>query len=77
MARVMISFHVDNELIGRLQLVDVQVKLHWLEVGRGTSDSVLTATVAQCLRKVSFTHGLLYRNSVPHCWGTNAQVLVT
>ncbi|CAG5004429.1 unnamed protein product [Parnassius apollo] len=32
-------------------LVDVQVTLHWLEVGRGTSDSVITATVAQCLRK--------------------------
>ncbi|RVE54549.1 hypothetical protein evm_000670 [Chilo suppressalis] len=33
-------------------LVDVQVTLHWFEVGRGTSDSVITATAAQCLRKV-------------------------
>ncbi|KAF9412423.1 hypothetical protein HW555_009092 [Spodoptera exigua] len=33
-------------------VVDVQVTLHWFELGRGTSDSVITATVAQCLRKV-------------------------
>ncbi|CAH0594497.1 unnamed protein product [Chrysodeixis includens] len=33
-------------------MVDVQVTLHWFEVGRGTSDSVITAAVAQCLRKV-------------------------
>lgn len=33
-------------------VVDVQVTLHWFELGRGTSDSVVTATVAQCLRKV-------------------------
>ncbi|CAH0728658.1 unnamed protein product, partial [Brenthis ino] len=33
-------------------LVDVQVTLHWFEVGRGTSDSVVAATVSQCLRKV-------------------------
>ncbi|KPI92112.1 Ribosome-releasing factor 2, mitochondrial [Papilio xuthus] len=33
-------------------LVDVQVTLHWLELGRGTSDSVLGAGVVQCLRKV-------------------------
>ncbi|XP_063831183.1 ribosome-releasing factor 2, mitochondrial [Ostrinia nubilalis] len=33
-------------------LVDVQVTLHWLEVTRSTSDSVLGATVVQCLRKV-------------------------
>ncbi|KAM3959287.1 mitochondrial ribosome recycling factor 2 [Aphomia sociella] len=33
-------------------MVDVQVTLHWFESGRGTSDSVITATVAQCLRKV-------------------------
>nr|XP_037876225.1 ribosome-releasing factor 2, mitochondrial isoform X2 [Bombyx mori] len=33
-------------------VVDVQVTLHWFESGRGTSDSVVTASVAQCLRKV-------------------------
>ncbi|CAH2044827.1 unnamed protein product, partial [Iphiclides podalirius] len=33
-------------------LVDVQVTLHWLEVGRGTSDSVLASSVVHCLRKV-------------------------
>ncbi|KPJ17034.1 Ribosome-releasing factor 2, mitochondrial [Papilio machaon] len=35
-----------------MQLVDVQVTLHWLELGRGTSDSVVGAAVVQCLRKV-------------------------
>ncbi|XP_072929638.1 ribosome-releasing factor 2, mitochondrial isoform X2 [Epargyreus clarus] len=34
------------------QLVEVQVTLHWFEVGRGTSESVVAATVVQCLRKV-------------------------
>ncbi|XP_049878127.1 ribosome-releasing factor 2, mitochondrial [Pectinophora gossypiella] len=33
-------------------MLDVQVTLHWFEVGRGTSDSVIAATVVQCLRKV-------------------------
>ncbi|KAL4713040.1 hypothetical protein ACJJTC_001094 [Scirpophaga incertulas] len=33
-------------------LVDVEVTLHWFEAGRGTSDSVITATTVQCLRKV-------------------------
>ncbi|KAG6442041.1 hypothetical protein O3G_MSEX002102 [Manduca sexta] len=33
-------------------MVDVQATLHWFECGRGTSESVVTATVAQCLRKV-------------------------
>ncbi|KAJ0173441.1 hypothetical protein K1T71_010590 [Dendrolimus kikuchii] len=33
-------------------MVDIQVTLHWFEVGRGTSDSVVTATMAQCLRKI-------------------------
>nr|XP_049704652.1 ribosome-releasing factor 2, mitochondrial [Helicoverpa armigera] len=33
-------------------VVDVRVTLHWFEYGRGTSDSVITAAVAQCLRKV-------------------------
>ncbi|CAH2244861.1 jg23071 [Pararge aegeria aegeria] len=32
-------------------LVDVRVTLHWFEVGRGTSESVVAATVTQCLRK--------------------------
>lgn len=33
-------------------VIDVRVTLHWLEIGRGTSDSILTATVAQCLKKI-------------------------
>lgn len=34
-------------------VVDVGVKLHWLEVGRGTSDTMIAATVTRCVRKVS------------------------
>ncbi|XP_053613414.1 ribosome-releasing factor 2, mitochondrial [Plodia interpunctella] len=33
-------------------MVDTQVTLHWFEVGRGTSDSVVASAVVQCLRKV-------------------------
>ncbi|XP_047994205.1 ribosome-releasing factor 2, mitochondrial [Leguminivora glycinivorella] len=33
-------------------MMDVQVTLHWFESTRGTSDSVVAATVVQCLRKV-------------------------
>lgn len=44
-----------------LQMVDVQVTLHWLEVGRGTSDSVVSAAVVQCLRKVRH-HCILFRD---------------
>ncbi|CAK1547506.1 unnamed protein product [Leptosia nina] len=33
-------------------VVDVQATLHWLEVGRGTSDTAVTAATVQCLRKV-------------------------
>ncbi|XP_032521340.2 ribosome-releasing factor 2, mitochondrial [Danaus plexippus] len=38
-------------------LVDTQVTLHWLEVGRGTSESVVSATVSQCLRRVFSSAG--------------------
>lgn len=34
-------------------IVNVIAKLHWLEVKPGTSDSIITATVSQCIRKVS------------------------
>lgn len=33
-------------------IVNVQVMLHWLEVGRGTSDTIISASVAQCIRKL-------------------------
>ncbi|XP_045502415.1 ribosome-releasing factor 2, mitochondrial [Colias croceus] len=33
-------------------VVDVQATLHWLEVGKGTSDTTVTAATVQCLRKV-------------------------
>ncbi|CAG9565747.1 unnamed protein product [Danaus chrysippus] len=33
-------------------LVHTQVTLHWLETGRGTSESVVSAAVSQCLRRV-------------------------
>ena len=33
-------------------MINVQVMLHWLEVGRGTSDTIISASVAQCIRKL-------------------------
>ncbi|XP_069683538.1 ribosome-releasing factor 2, mitochondrial [Periplaneta americana] len=33
-------------------VVDVQVMLHWLEVGRGTSETIISASVTQCIRKL-------------------------
>lgn len=33
-------------------VVNVGVKLHWLEVGRGTSDTMVSSAVCQCIRKV-------------------------
>uniref|UniRef100_A0A1B6EU19 Tr-type G domain-containing protein n=1 Tax=Cuerna arida TaxID=1464854 RepID=A0A1B6EU19_9HEMI len=33
-------------------MVGVTVMLHFLEVGRGTSDTILTSTVAQCIKKI-------------------------
>jgi elongation factor G len=31
--------------------------LHWLEVGRGTSETIVAATVAQCIRKLLEVNG--------------------
>lgn len=33
-------------------VINVGVKLHWLEVARGTSDTIISAAVSQCIRKV-------------------------
>jgi elongation factor G len=33
-------------------MINVQVMLHWLDVGRGTSDTIISASVAQCIRKL-------------------------
>jgi len=33
-------------------VIDVGVKLHWLEVARGTSDTMISAATTQCIRKV-------------------------
>ncbi|XP_015585410.1 ribosome-releasing factor 2, mitochondrial [Cephus cinctus] len=33
-------------------VVNMGIKLHWLEVGRGTSDTMITAAVSQCIRKL-------------------------
>lgn len=35
-------------------VINVGVKLHWLEVGRGTSDTMVSSAVCQCIRKVCF-----------------------
>ncbi|XP_043273413.1 ribosome-releasing factor 2, mitochondrial [Venturia canescens] len=40
-------------------VVEVGVKLHWLEVGRGTSDSMITAAVSRCIRKLLVDAGIL------------------
>jgi len=34
-------------------VINVGVKLHWLEVARGTSDTIISAAALQCIRKVS------------------------
>lgn len=41
-------------------VVDVGVKLHWLEVASGTSDTMVSAAASQCIRKVSLYHISLY-----------------
>lgn len=33
-------------------VINVAVKLHWLEVARGTSDTMISAAVSQCIRKL-------------------------
>lgn len=33
-------------------VINVGVKLHWLEVARGTSDTIISAAALQCIRKV-------------------------
>lgn len=33
-------------------VINVGVKLHWLEVGRGTSDTMVSAATSKCIRKV-------------------------
>uniref|UniRef100_A0A1B6KGD5 Tr-type G domain-containing protein n=1 Tax=Graphocephala atropunctata TaxID=36148 RepID=A0A1B6KGD5_9HEMI len=33
-------------------VIGVTVMLHWLEVGRGTSDTILTSSVSQCIKKI-------------------------
>ncbi|XP_025159248.1 ribosome-releasing factor 2, mitochondrial isoform X1 [Harpegnathos saltator] len=33
-------------------VINVGVKLHWLEVGRGTSDTMVSAAASQCIRKM-------------------------
>nr|XP_012217751.1 PREDICTED: ribosome-releasing factor 2, mitochondrial [Linepithema humile]XP_012217752.1 PREDICTED: ribosome-releasing factor 2, mitochondrial [Linepithema humile]XP_012217753.1 PREDICTED: ribosome-releasing factor 2, mitochondrial [Linepithema humile]XP_012217754.1 PREDICTED: ribosome-releasing factor 2, mitochondrial [Linepithema humile] len=33
-------------------VINVGVKLHWLEVARGTSDTIVSAAVSQCIRKL-------------------------
>ena len=55
-AMVAIKRGVDSALAHGPKLgcpvVGVGVKLHWLEVGRGTSDTMISATVSRCIRKV-------------------------
>lgn len=34
-------------------VINVGVKLHWLEIGRGTANTIISAATSQCIRKVS------------------------
>lgn len=35
-------------------VINISVMLHFLEVGRGTSESIISATVTQCIHEVRF-----------------------
>lgn len=47
---------VDSALLHGVKLscpvINVGVKLHWLEIGRNTSDTIVSAAASQCIRKV-------------------------
>ncbi|XP_057337890.1 ribosome-releasing factor 2, mitochondrial [Microplitis mediator] len=40
-------------------VIDVGVKLHWLEVGRGTSDTMISSAISQCIRKMLEQAGIM------------------
>lgn len=42
-------------------VIDVGIKLHWLELGRGTSDIMVSAATSQCIRKVGLCLKLYMR----------------
>lgn len=44
-----------------LKVINVRFILHWLEVGKGTSDTVLSSAVNQCVQKVNVFH-LIFNN---------------
>lgn len=37
----------------------MSVTLHWLEVGKRSSETIISAGVSQCVKKVNITGGLL------------------
>lgn len=48
------------------QVINAHVMLHWLEVGRGTSDTVVTATVTQLVQKLLKDSGTCVLEPVMH-----------
>ncbi|XP_063981816.1 ribosome-releasing factor 2, mitochondrial [Diachasmimorpha longicaudata] len=40
-------------------VINVGVKLHWLEVGKGTSETMVTSAVSQCIRKLLENAGIV------------------
>lgn len=47
-------------------VVNAQVMLHCLEVGRGTSDTIITASVAQCIRRLLEVDGTSLMEPIMH-----------
>lgn len=41
------------------QMIDIEVTLHWFETGRGTSDTIVEAAAASCLRDC-VKEGMIY-----------------
>ncbi|XP_066249067.1 ribosome-releasing factor 2, mitochondrial isoform X2 [Euwallacea similis] len=48
------------------QIINANVILHWFEVGRGTSDTVITATVTQLINKLLVDSGTAILEPVMH-----------
>ncbi|XP_043460924.1 ribosome-releasing factor 2, mitochondrial [Leptopilina heterotoma] len=47
-------------------LIDVGIMLHWLEVGRGTSETMVTAAIAQAIRKMINSIGCILLEPIMH-----------
>lgn len=57
------------------RVVNVEIMLHMFEVGRGTSESVITATVTQLVQKVTFLPGLQFFYYIICSWFENQELM--